>query len=68
MRNLRGEITNVIDGGAYVVIPDYGDGEYGPMEIMNDVALVTGDRVIVAQVSRAKEDLVVLGKVRGISG
>lgn len=64
MRNLRGEVTNIIDDGAYVIIPEYGDDEFGPMEIMNQIPLVSGDRVIVAQVSRAKEDLVVLGKVR----
>lgn len=68
MKNLRGEITNVIDGSAYVNIPDYGDVEYGPLEILNDIALVAGDRVIVAQVSRSKEDLVVMGKVRGTDG
>lgn len=68
MRNLRGEVSNVIDGNAYVNIADYGDVEYGPMEILNDIALVPGDRVIVAQVSRSKEDLVVMGKVRGTNG
>lgn len=68
MRNLRGEVSNLIDGGVYVVIPEYGDDEFGPMETLNNAVLARGDRVIVAQVSRAKEDLIVLGKVTGANG
>ncbi|AYQ99248.1 hypothetical protein PBI_CANTARE_28 [Brevibacterium phage Cantare] len=68
MRLLRGEISNLINGGAYVIIPEYGDDEFGPMEILNQATVARGDRVIVGQVSRAKEDLVVLGKVTSVDG
>lgn len=66
MTILRGTVDEVADGGVYVSIPTYGDSTFGPLEsVQGDTppTYVAGDKVLVAQVSRYKEDLIVLGKI-----
>lgn len=67
MKMLRGRVENVVNGGIYVIVPEYDEVDaLGPMETLyatDKPSYSPGDRVLVGQIGNIKEDLVVLGKV-----
>lgn len=70
-----GHVTRVVGDVVYLEIPALGgDGQFGPVSAVilrykdaadeeQDTYYEKGDRVVVGQVGRVKEDLVVLGRV-----
>lgn len=67
MKLLRGIVESVVNGGIYVIVPDYDEVDaFGPLQTVytGDIpAYAPNDRVLVGQVGKIKEDLIVLGKV-----
>lgn len=66
---LRANVVFVANGGVFVTVPAYGGSEFGPMEVLADGSGTTptyakGDRVVVGQIGKVKEDLVIMGHLR----
>lgn len=67
MKLMLGSIDSIVNGGAYVIVPEYDDHDaFGPCQMVYSGTAPeyeAGDRVLVGQVGRIKEDLIVIGKV-----
>lgn len=62
----RAYVVGASAGGIFVRVPQLGDGEYGPLEIVKDSAGLkpiyqVADRVVIGQVGPTPEDFIVIG-------